>query len=43
MTRRYVVTGSASGIGRASVERLRGQGHRVITVDITSADINVDL
>lgn len=43
MTRTYLVTGSASGIGKATVERLRSDGHRVIGVDLRNADIEVDL
>jgi len=39
----YVVTGSASGMGRAVVERLAGAGHRVITVDLAEADVAADL
>lgn len=37
------VTGSASGIGAATVARLAAAGHRVITVDLRDADIEVDL
>ena len=43
MTRTYLVTGSASGIGKATVERLHSDGHRVIGVDLKNADIEVDL
>lgn len=43
MTRTYVVTGSASGIGKATAEKLRSDGHRVIGVDLRDADIEVDL
>ncbi len=38
-----VVTGAASGIGRASAERLRASGHHVITVDRHRADVTADL
>lgn len=39
----FVVTGSASGMGAASAERLRTAGHRVIGVDLRSADVIADL
>lgn len=41
----YAVTGSASGIGAATAERLRGDGHDVIGVDRsgTGADVEADL
>lgn len=37
------ITGSASGMGRATAERLRGAGHTVIGVDVRDADIVADL
>ncbi len=43
MPRTCVVTGSASGIGRATCERLAADGHRVIDVDIRDASILADL
>ena len=43
MARTYVVTGSASGIGRATADLLRSQGHTVIGIDIHDADLTVDL
>jgi NAD(P)-dependent dehydrogenase (short-subunit alcohol dehydrogenase family) len=39
----YAVTGSASGMGQAVVERLRGAGHTVIRVDLRDADVVADL
>lgn len=43
MTRTYVVTGSASGIGQATCALLGSEGHRVIDVDLHDASICVDL
>jgi NAD(P)-dependent dehydrogenase (short-subunit alcohol dehydrogenase family) len=43
MSRTYVVTGSASGIGKATTELLIERGNRVIGVDIHGADVTVDL
>jgi NAD(P)-dependent dehydrogenase (short-subunit alcohol dehydrogenase family) len=37
------ITGSASGMGRATAERLRSKGHTVIGVDVRDADIVADL
>ncbi|UCE84963.1 MAG: SDR family oxidoreductase [Deltaproteobacteria bacterium] len=37
------VTGSASGIGAATAERLRADGHRVIGVDLRDAEVCADL
>jgi len=42
-TRTYLVTGAASGIGKATAELLTSRGHRVIGADLTGADINADL
>jgi NAD(P)-dependent dehydrogenase (short-subunit alcohol dehydrogenase family) len=39
----YVVTGSASGIGKATAELLTGAGHRVIGVDRRDAEVVADL
>jgi NAD(P)-dependent dehydrogenase (short-subunit alcohol dehydrogenase family) len=39
----YVVTGAASGMGHAVVERLRSAGHIVVTVDLHDADVEADL
>jgi NAD(P)-dependent dehydrogenase (short-subunit alcohol dehydrogenase family) len=41
--RTYVVTGAASGIGAAVTDLLRGQGQRVVTVDLRGADVTADL
>jgi NAD(P)-dependent dehydrogenase (short-subunit alcohol dehydrogenase family) len=43
MSRTYVVTGAASGIGKATAERLRADGHDVIGVDVRDADVVGDL
>lgn len=43
MSRTYVVTGAASGIGKATSELLAEQGNRVIGVDLKGSDVNVDL
>ena len=48
MARTYVITGSASGIGAALATRLRGEGHRVVGVDVAdpgdgSVDVVADL
>lgn len=43
MTRTYVVTGAASGIGQATSALLIERGHRVIGVDLHDADVSVDL
>src|SRR4051812_48916829 len=43
LPRTYVVSGAASGIGRATTEHLRGHGHRVITVDRDDAGGTVDV
>ena len=39
----YAMTGGATGIGHATKEQLRAQGHTVIVVDIKDADIVADL
>lgn len=39
----YVVTGSASGMGRSTAEQLRWEGHTVIGVDLHRADVEADL
>ncbi len=43
MSRTYIVTGSASGIGAATARLLRGQGHRVMGIDLREADVLADL
>jgi NAD(P)-dependent dehydrogenase (short-subunit alcohol dehydrogenase family) len=43
MARLCVVTGSASGIGRATRARLESQGDRVIGVDLRDAEVIADL
>jgi NAD(P)-dependent dehydrogenase (short-subunit alcohol dehydrogenase family) len=43
MSRTYVITGAASGIGAATARLLAERGHRVIGVDLRNADVNVDL
>ncbi|WP_062315751.1 SDR family oxidoreductase [Demequina maris] len=43
MARTYVVTGAASGIGRATAELLAGQGHTVVGIDLHDADVEADL
>lgn len=39
----YAITGSASGMGRETAQRLRDGGHTVIGVDIKDADVIADL
>lgn len=39
----YVVTGSASGMGRAAADKLRAAGHTVIGVDLRDAEVIADL
>ena len=40
---RFLVTGAASGMGKATTELLRAEGHEVITVDLRGSDIDADL
>ncbi|GAB3139068.1 SDR family oxidoreductase [Micromonospora sonneratiae] len=39
----YAVTGAASGMGRATAERLRSDGHTVIGVDLRDVEVVADL
>jgi NAD(P)-dependent dehydrogenase (short-subunit alcohol dehydrogenase family) len=39
----YAVTGSMSGFGKATAERLRADGHDVLGVDLHDADVVADL
>lgn len=43
MSRTYVVTGSASGIGATTARILTERGERVIGIDLKGADVNADL
>ncbi len=43
MTRTYVITGAASGIGAATAQLLRAQGHTVIGVDLAGVEVSGDL
>lgn len=43
MTRTYVITGSASGIGKSTKDLLMSRGHRVIGIDLADAEIEIDL
>ena len=43
MSRTYVVSGAASGIGAATTACSATQGHRVVTVDLRDADVVADL
>lgn len=39
----YAITGTASGMGAAVADKLRGAGHRVIGVDLADAEVVADL
>lgn len=43
MSKQYVVSGGASGIGAALVQQLRARGDRVIIVDVREGDVVADL
>ena len=43
MSRTFVITGAASGIGRVTADILKAQGNKVIGVDLKGSDVNFDL
>ena len=43
MSKLYVITGGATGIGAAVKEKLRARGDRVIVIDVKNADVLADL
>lgn len=43
MTRTALITGGASGLGAAAAVRLRADGLRVITADLSGADVELDV
>lgn len=43
MARTYIITGAGSGIGLATAEALRAQGHTVVGVDLKNSDVTADL
>lgn len=43
MSRTIAVTGAASGLGKATAERLEADGNRVIRLDLREGDVTVDL
>lgn len=43
MSRTYVITGAASGIGKVTAQILRDEGHTVIGVDLAGVEVSGDL
>ncbi|MFY9179054.1 MAG: SDR family oxidoreductase [Venatoribacter sp.] len=43
MSRIYVITGAGGGIGLATANLLKQQGHKVVGVDLKNADVQADL
>jgi NAD(P)-dependent dehydrogenase (short-subunit alcohol dehydrogenase family) len=43
MSRTYVITGAASGIGKTTAELLRADGHTVIGIDLAGVEVDGDL
>lgn len=43
MARTYVLTGSGSGIGKATAEILRKRGDIVVGIDLKGAEVTADL
>lgn len=41
--RTYVITGAASGVGKATADKVRAAGDKVISVDLRDADVIADL
>ena len=43
MTRTYVITGAASGIGASTYSLLKERDYKVIGVDLAKTDVTADL